>query len=233
MPVYATVMITVLNKEPVISKSLLEFTSRVNNEPLLSMFLAKPNPEIIAHNRGINRPDAAMHVIVISDENDQSDAELSRSEFVNFLRTLKNDPEIPVTFSSIVGPPPAGCSSAGGGRLSSISPGTTTVFRFSELSALLLTFGAQDGGERARARVQRLARLVGRVLGAVGERGPHRPARRVLRERGLRPRPPVRARHPSELGNRVLEHPLLEEVVHLPTVLPQRSLPLPIFLEHI
>ncbi len=40
-----TVMITVLNKDPVISKSLLEFTSRVNNEPLLSLFLAKPNPE--------------------------------------------------------------------------------------------------------------------------------------------------------------------------------------------
>ena len=34
-----TVMLTVLNTEPVISKSLLEFTSRVNNEPLLSLFL--------------------------------------------------------------------------------------------------------------------------------------------------------------------------------------------------
>ena len=40
-----TVMLTVLNSEPVISKSLLEFTSRVNNEPLLSLFLAQPNPE--------------------------------------------------------------------------------------------------------------------------------------------------------------------------------------------
>ena len=40
-----TVMLTVLNPEPVISKSLLEFTSRVNNEPLLSLYLAKPNPE--------------------------------------------------------------------------------------------------------------------------------------------------------------------------------------------
>lgn len=39
-----TVMLSVLNTEPVISKSLLEFTSRVNNEPLLSLFLAKPNP---------------------------------------------------------------------------------------------------------------------------------------------------------------------------------------------
>ena len=40
-----TVMLTVLNPEPVISKSRLEFTSRVNNEPLLSLYLAKPNPE--------------------------------------------------------------------------------------------------------------------------------------------------------------------------------------------
>ena len=40
-----TVMLTVLNPEPVISKSVLAFTSRVNNEPLLSLFLAKPNPE--------------------------------------------------------------------------------------------------------------------------------------------------------------------------------------------
>jgi hypothetical protein len=39
-----TVMLTVLNPEPVISKSELAFTSRVNNEPLLSLFVAKPNP---------------------------------------------------------------------------------------------------------------------------------------------------------------------------------------------
>ncbi|OOZ42668.1 hypothetical protein [Solemya elarraichensis gill symbiont] len=40
-----TVMLTVLNQEPVISKSRLEFTSRVNNEALLSLYLAKPNAE--------------------------------------------------------------------------------------------------------------------------------------------------------------------------------------------
>lgn len=40
-----TVMLAVLNSEPVISKSMLEFTSRVNSEPLLSLFLAKPNAE--------------------------------------------------------------------------------------------------------------------------------------------------------------------------------------------
>jgi hypothetical protein len=40
-----TVMLAVLNSEPVISKSMLEFTSRVNGEPLLSLFLANPNPD--------------------------------------------------------------------------------------------------------------------------------------------------------------------------------------------
>ncbi len=40
-----TVMLTVLNPEPLIRKSRLEFTSRVNNEPLLSLYLAKPNAE--------------------------------------------------------------------------------------------------------------------------------------------------------------------------------------------
>ncbi len=40
-----TVMLAVLNEEPVISRSELAFTSRVNSEPLLSMFLAKPNQD--------------------------------------------------------------------------------------------------------------------------------------------------------------------------------------------
>lgn len=40
-----TVTLAVLNPEPVINQSCLEFTSRVNNEPLLSLFLAKPNPQ--------------------------------------------------------------------------------------------------------------------------------------------------------------------------------------------
>lgn len=40
-----TVMLAVLNPEPVIGKSQLEFTSRVNNEALFSLYLAKPNAE--------------------------------------------------------------------------------------------------------------------------------------------------------------------------------------------
>lgn len=40
-----TVMLSVLNQEPLISKSLVEFTSRVNNEALLSLFMGKPNEQ--------------------------------------------------------------------------------------------------------------------------------------------------------------------------------------------
>jgi hypothetical protein len=40
-----TVMLAVLNTEPVISKSRLEFTSRVNNEALVSLYLANPNED--------------------------------------------------------------------------------------------------------------------------------------------------------------------------------------------
>lgn len=38
-----SVMLTVLNPEPVISESFLSFTSRVNSEPLVSLYLGKPN----------------------------------------------------------------------------------------------------------------------------------------------------------------------------------------------
>jgi len=44
-----TVMLTVLDPEPIISKSFLHFNSRVNGEPLLSLFLGKPNTETFNH----------------------------------------------------------------------------------------------------------------------------------------------------------------------------------------
>lgn len=40
-----TVMLTVLNPDPVITKSSLDFTSRVNGETLLSLYLGKPDTE--------------------------------------------------------------------------------------------------------------------------------------------------------------------------------------------
>ena len=39
------VMLTVLDPDPVISESYLNFNSRVNGEPLVSLFLGKPNTE--------------------------------------------------------------------------------------------------------------------------------------------------------------------------------------------
>jgi hypothetical protein len=41
-----TVMLTVLDPEPVIGRSYLEFNSRVNGEPLISLQLGKPNTEV-------------------------------------------------------------------------------------------------------------------------------------------------------------------------------------------
>jgi len=41
-----SVMLTVLNPDPVIGTSSLDFVSRVNGEPLVSLMLAKPNPEV-------------------------------------------------------------------------------------------------------------------------------------------------------------------------------------------
>ena len=40
-----SIMLTVLNPEPVIDKSSLAFVSRVNGEPLVSLRLAKPDPQ--------------------------------------------------------------------------------------------------------------------------------------------------------------------------------------------
>ena len=40
-----TVMLSVLNPEPVITSTSVDFTSRVNGEPLLSLYLGKPNAE--------------------------------------------------------------------------------------------------------------------------------------------------------------------------------------------
>lgn len=77
-------------------------------------FFTTPSPQHVTANQGFYRDDAALHVIVISDENDlSSDVGLSRTEFINLLQTRKADPEIPVTFSSIVGPP-GGCRGANG-----------------------------------------------------------------------------------------------------------------------
>lgn len=67
-------------------------------------------------NLGFVRSDAAMHVTVVSDENDDSgDSPIGREEFIAWLRALRPSRQM-VSFSSIVGPV-AGCADIG-------SPGT-------------------------------------------------------------------------------------------------------------
>lgn len=67
-------------------------------------------------NLGFVRPDAAMHMTVVSDENDESgDSPVSRTEFVDWLQGLRPGRQM-TSFSSIVGPV-AGCPDIG-------SPGT-------------------------------------------------------------------------------------------------------------
>lgn len=65
-------------------------------------------------NEGFYREDAALAIIVISDENDASGSRpVARGEFVDWLVDLKADPGM-VTFSSIVGPN-GGCETASEG----------------------------------------------------------------------------------------------------------------------
>jgi hypothetical protein len=67
-------------------------------------------------NLGFAREDAAMHVTVVSDENDDSgDSPIGREEFITWMRALRPSRQM-VSFSSIVGPV-AGCPYIG-------SPGT-------------------------------------------------------------------------------------------------------------
>lgn len=73
--------------------------------------LVAPTAGIQDANRGFYRESASLHIVVISDEEDQSAPTLTRNEFVTFLQDLKPDEETPVTFSSIVGPLPVGCNS--------------------------------------------------------------------------------------------------------------------------
>lgn len=73
-------------------------------------WLALTDPAKSGQNNGFYRDDASLHIIVVSDEPDYSANQPTRNEFINFLTTLKEDPEM-VTFSSIVGPR-NGCTTA-------------------------------------------------------------------------------------------------------------------------
>jgi hypothetical protein len=72
--------------------------------------MALTDPQVNGYNAGFYRDEASLHVVIISDENDSSGSNPTRNEFINFLQTLKEDPEL-VTFSSVVGPQ-GGCATA-------------------------------------------------------------------------------------------------------------------------
>ena len=67
------------------------------------------------HNAGFLRDDAALAIIIISDENDSGDMYgVNRDPYIDFLKTVKEDPAM-VSFSTIVGPTPDGCATADAG----------------------------------------------------------------------------------------------------------------------
>lgn len=74
--------------------------------------VTEASTDIAQRNAGFLRDDAALHIVVIGDEDDMSDR--STSEYASMLNTLKPDADIPVTFNAIVGQLPNGCRGDGG-----------------------------------------------------------------------------------------------------------------------
>jgi hypothetical protein len=68
---------------------------------------ALTDPLLSGHNAGFLREDAALAVIVVTDEDDSSP--FSAADFSTWLLGLKSDPSR-VSFSGITGPDPLGCS---------------------------------------------------------------------------------------------------------------------------
>jgi hypothetical protein len=113
-------------------------------------WLALTDPLKSSFNNGFYREDASLNVIVISDENDSSGAEPTRNEFINFMTTLKEDPEL-VTFSAIVGPV-GGCPTADSGTeylsVSEAVGGITESICASDWEPVLEELGLQAAGLR-------------------------------------------------------------------------------------
>lgn len=81
--------------------------------------LVPVSPEVENHNRGFLRKNAALHIVVISDEPDSSPyPTFNMPEFTTYVKYQLKEPVSgqapPVTFSSIVGPKPNGCRSQDG-----------------------------------------------------------------------------------------------------------------------
>lgn len=112
--------------------------------------LALTDPLKSGFNNGFYRDEASLNVIVISDENDSSGSEPTRNEFINFMTTLKEDPEL-VTFSAIVGPV-GGCPTADSGTeylsVSEAVGGITESICASDWEPVLEELGLQAAGLR-------------------------------------------------------------------------------------
>ena len=100
--------------------------------------LTFPSQQHIDGNKGFLRDDAALHIIVISDEEDSS--EIESTEVVSYLWGLKASSDIPVTFSSIVGPSPGGCSSPNG----SASPGARYIRVSKDVGGMIASICVRD-----------------------------------------------------------------------------------------
>ncbi|MCO4747135.1 MAG: hypothetical protein KC912_20225 [Proteobacteria bacterium] len=78
-------------------------------------YAAVTDPLRSGYNAGFLRDEAALAVIIISDEDDSSGQyNVSQNNFVTMMQGLKPDPAM-VSFSTIVGPDPNGCTSADAG----------------------------------------------------------------------------------------------------------------------
>lgn len=79
------------------------------------------SPELLAaDNRGFRRPDAALHVVVVSDNDDASESLLGDDPAATFLAFLDDDAAASgrdALFSAVVGPSPAGCTGNSGAAL--------------------------------------------------------------------------------------------------------------------
>jgi len=88
---------------------------------LAAAMLALSSPLVDEANRGIRRPDASLHVVIISDGNDSSDETLGQdatAAFATFLDATSLISGEPSRLSALVGPDPYGCAGSTGTALS-------------------------------------------------------------------------------------------------------------------
>lgn len=113
-------------------------------------YRALTDPLKSGYNAGFYRDEASLHLVIISDEEDASASTPTRNEFINFLNTIKEDPEL-VTFSSIVGPV-GGCPTAVAGAeylaVTAAVGGVTESICANDWAPVLEELGLQAAGLR-------------------------------------------------------------------------------------